>query len=119
MSTTSPLPVHLYAATIANSDYDVYRLLHLSLPMKYYDLYADASMAGYIPRTDKGSVQLFFMCDHKTASRIRKWLDRRFNGSRGRLSLTGRRQRDLKFARCCEGRAGGLANLAAFPAVGA
>lgn len=114
MSNTSPLPVHLYAATIANSDRNVYQLVHLSMPMKYYDLYADAAMQGYIPRTDKGSLQLFFKCDHKTASSIRKWLDRRFNGSSGRLSLVGRKRRDLKFARCVE-----CGSVTAFPAVGA
>lgn len=113
MNTTS-LPVHLYAATIANSDQWVGKMIHLSLPMKYYELYADAAMEGFVPVTNKGSVQLFFKCNHTTASAIRKWLDRRFNGKRDRLSLDGRKRRDLKFARCVE-----CGNQTAFRPVGA
>jgi hypothetical protein len=95
-TTTTSLPNHLYAATIANSDLLTYNLIRATLPTKYYGMYMSAVCLGFERSADRGSLQLFFWGTHTDASALRKWLERRFNGKR---SLTGRRRRDLKFAR--------------------
>jgi len=102
MSTTSPT-VHTYSVTVSRMAWEDGLHLILSMPPKYYDcrtaspVLSEHSQLG--TGIDQGSFQVFFEMTATKANAFRKWLERRYNGTRQDPSIIGRRQRTLKFHR--------------------